>query len=278
MNHADHIFRSAAECAELCRAAYDSTDAAPHEAVRSWPEWRHWRRDNAQGLVCWNDEHVVAAIAGTNDLADGLDDIRVASETVAIRGLEYEVHRGFLAHARKVVEALRETPVPWGERRIWLTGHSLGGAVAAILPLLVAELRAHAVIAFGPPMFITARTAGRYDVPLWVFAHRDDVIPDVPKCTLPPADLLRAGRVLEWLAALRSITWYGRTGSWRYVHGAGEVRAGRSPIARIARALRLVWSLGSLGPLSASRAAWHNIRTYNRDLGPFLRLAAGGGS
>jgi hypothetical protein len=149
------------------------------------------------------------------------------------------VHRGFLAALdgiwRPLADRLRR--IDGGQRRVIITGHSKGAALATL-----AGWRFHqegrpvsAVYTFGGPRVGNAAFARNYPAPLCRFELRDDPVPHLP----PPPRLAKHLRPIlgEWIVAnvdyqhageLYFLDWTGR------LHGPGSsdvmlgaIRAGK---------------------------------------------------
>lgn len=142
----------------------------------------------ASGLRVYMDTAPTAqaqwvVIRGTANLQDILDDLEFVGRSE--HELEINVHLGFN-------NALNEC-LPWIVQRldktrpVWVTGHSLGGSVAA---LLVATLdhRGYqnvSAITFGQPKFTDAHGAGKLaHLQILRIVHEEDPIP-----MLPPMEL-----------------------------------------------------------------------------------------
>ncbi|TPX07630.1 uncharacterized protein E0L32_010729 [Thyridium curvatum] len=89
---------------------------------------------------------VVLACRGTLGFEDVLADMTCVYDLLAYRGRAYSVHKGFHASARRladrggrVVAALRAALLRHPGFGLVLTGHSLGGAVTALLGVMIAE-------------------------------------------------------------------------------------------------------------------------------------------
>lgn len=90
-----------------------------------------------------------------------------------------------------------------GGRRVFVTGHSKGGALAALgaRRLKAAGMMPAGVITFGAPRVGDEVFANAYDVEIpnhWRFEHQDDVVPHLP----PHPAILQALRSLAPLTAL----------------------------------------------------------------------------
>ena len=106
-----------------------------------------------QALICKMDEHLVIAFRGTDNTENLKSDLKMTREDIenwveprlglfkksvnAFGLLRPKVHRGFLEVWREylksdVMEALRDVTKRYHINRIYLTGHSLGGALACL--------------------------------------------------------------------------------------------------------------------------------------------------
>ncbi|CAJ1415730.1 unnamed protein product [Effrenium voratum] len=123
---------------------------------------------------------VVLAIRGTFSMSDVLSDIWATQ--VNYRG--HVMHEGILASARWVYyrvfpmlsEASRDSSCRNG---IVITGHSLGGAVAAVLAWLLREegnLPVHAIV-FGAPQVVDAALAAKMEGYVVGIIHASDMVP-----------------------------------------------------------------------------------------------------
>ena len=105
-----------------------------------------------RGYLWSSQRTAVVAIAGSDDLRDWSDNVRCACPESA--GYRIRVHRGFAAHAEELRHVLDEYAAPLlAGRQVVLCGHSLGGAVCLLLPLLsqLPEIRAASIVTFGAP-------------------------------------------------------------------------------------------------------------------------------
>jgi len=174
------------EHARRAAAAYESGDAIrarfgkehrvsvsniPHLDVRAFVEI------DDQGRIQW------IVVRGTANLANIDEDADYDKRFAAPLGAP--VHHGFVRDARAVWTFARPLLVDGYETRV--TGHSLGGAVAAVLAMrLQAEgVRLGRCVTFGQPKVTNEKGVERYrDLPLLRVVNHDDPVPLLPWETL----------------------------------------------------------------------------------------------
>ena len=115
-------------------------------------------KNSSQAVLLVHRDHIVAAFRGTDELADWWDNLNA----IPTDGLLGQVHKGFQKaledvwpKMRTTIRALRQESrkrkiLP---RPLWLTGHSLGGALAtlAAAELLYHDESFYGVYTFGQP-------------------------------------------------------------------------------------------------------------------------------
>ena len=137
------------------------------------------------------------AIRGSSNLKNWLLNLRYTqrecderSPTMPCAGID--LHRGFRAAATEIFHAIREDLHPTYPIR--LTGHSLGGAIAAILMLFFDEvnLPVEECVTFGQPK-ITDQIGAAHNthMPLIRVVHDEDIVPHLPPTT--PLTFLQGG-------------------------------------------------------------------------------------
>jgi triacylglycerol lipase len=105
-------------------------------------------------LVAWNDDVTVIAFRGTNlgEGADWIVNLNFVFTNDADRGMFHPGFAGAYAPMKDEVELLVGVARP---KYLWITGHSLGGALAAICAFEMTERNiGHVtdVMTFGQPM------------------------------------------------------------------------------------------------------------------------------
>ena len=140
-------------------------------------------------------ELFLIGIRGTQFAYDWLINLNIgkASDTGGQR-----FHRGFLREARELIERIRDRLGSRyaqyigryrGNCTIWLSGHSLGDAIAAIINQMQLQLPINACYTFGAPRIGKAQQSLRQPPP---FATRRslDIVPHCPPKTLGYSDFL----------------------------------------------------------------------------------------
>lgn len=163
-------------------AAYDGTIAHDHFA-----HVLRWRHSHATGYVYTCGAKAVVAIAGSDDWDDWRGNFRACPDPLPCWP-GARVHRGLLAYAGLVVEALAPHARFLADRTVTIVGHSLGGAAAVLLPILArtdwrmpASITTAAVVTFGAPRVGNATLAKlRSELPPWQIAADGDLIPHLP--------------------------------------------------------------------------------------------------
>lgn len=165
--------------------AYHGAHETMHTATATWGFERcvPLEAGQSQAFVAWDAGCVVIAYRGTASLGDWLGNLDVRQA-----GRPYgSVHRGFLEGfviLRGPVEAALAAAGLSG-KRIWLTGHSLGGALAAIAGAELGDaLPIAGFYTYGQPKPFWPDAAGwftaRFEGRLHRFVNDDDLVPGIP--------------------------------------------------------------------------------------------------
>jgi triacylglycerol lipase len=186
-----HSPKNALRLGEAAAAAYGSADQVRQWAEARGLESRFFDKDNVQGFTARNADLQMVCFRGTSDPADwgiNLDAIPESAGDARLQGL---LHRGFHRALMRVWDPFVAPELASsGPRRIWITGHSLGGALAA---LAAAETRfiAGAPLAglytFGQPRIGDEQFANQFDSALrsvsFRYVNDKDIVPRVPLYT-----------------------------------------------------------------------------------------------
>lgn len=145
-----------------------------------------------EALVAETDKFVVVAFRGTTSKDDMRTNLQARFNVAKtqIEGRPIEVHSGFYAAFRKVESQLRELLATSGTKPIYITGHSLGGALALVASAALGGKpepgkpalgdRIAAVYTFGAPRVGTHKFAEIVKAPHYRIVNSGDIVPFVP--------------------------------------------------------------------------------------------------
>ncbi|MGF1577807.1 MAG: lipase family protein [Gemmataceae bacterium] len=164
--------------------------------------------DNTQAYVGKNDENVVVAFRGSESptTLDGFKDWLLTNAKnylilpegdlgtdFVAAGVGCRFHRGFMEALAEIWDPLLEATKPAvreNDRYLWVTGHSLGGAIALLASWRFKRkyLDVHAVYTFGAPMVGNTATAEAFgqEFPdrIFRFVDTQDFVPLLPTVSL----------------------------------------------------------------------------------------------
>ena len=141
---------------------------------------------DTQGFIAADGSRILAAFRGTDSLPDWLTNLQTSRDPGPWR--DTRVHEGFQdafhAAALRIGEIIGRTR---GSRDVWLTGHSLGGALAVLLAatLLESGVPVAGLYTFGAPRVGNSRFAERLNQELadaahWRIVNENDLVPHLP--------------------------------------------------------------------------------------------------
>ena len=137
-----------------------------------------------------------AQVVGLVDWILGNEDLKIDGRFLpAAREAGGRVHAGFLRTFEAFSDRLDEVVAGRkGARKLWLAGHSLGGALAVLAASHLGKGVVEGVYTYGAPRVGDAEFVAT--LPSCVhrrFVHRDDLIPRIPPAWPPPLDYADAG-------------------------------------------------------------------------------------
>ncbi|MDF1738626.1 MAG: alpha/beta fold hydrolase [Verrucomicrobiales bacterium] len=186
----------------------------PQMITRATEEWgfahyAHFDEKETQGFVCWDDEVVVLSFRGTEKkISDWLRNLKLAAHDTGQYG---SVHRGFHEGFKVVETTIRKllADADADRKKLWITGHSLGGAIAAIAGAeLYRDFPAFGFSTYGQPKvgktpladFYEGNYRGRY----FRFKNNNDIVTRIPPGFDHLGDLFWFDRNGELQEALRT--------------------------------------------------------------------------
>lgn len=168
--------------------------------------------ENTQAWVGTNDDHIVVAFRGTEapTSIEGLKDwllndamnLLVLPEgrlgtDFAAAGVGARFHLGFLNALANVWDPVRtavEAAMQEKERPLWITGHSLGGAIAMLSAWMFKRnfINVHQVYTFGAPMIGNEAASVAFDKAfpdkIYRYVNVSDPVPKLPTVSLVAND------------------------------------------------------------------------------------------
>ncbi len=164
--------------------------------------------DNTQVYVAQNDQAIVVAFRGSEapNTLDGLKDWLLtnannylilpegrAGTDFAAAGVGARFHRGFLEALDMVwapLTAATDAALKAAERPLWITGHSLGGALALMAAWRFQRnfISVHEIVTFGAPMIGNEAAAKAFEQEfagkIFRFVDLEDLVPHLPSVSL----------------------------------------------------------------------------------------------
>lgn len=173
--------------AELSMIAYLPQKEASKAAARlGFKETNFYNNDGSQAYSFANSKDMVIAFRGTepnewNDIKADMDATKALAETVG------HVHRGFKKEVDDLWPQLEKMLVDNKQnlnKKLWFTGHSLGGAMASICAgrclLSHIDTQPEQVHTFGSPRVGTKRYINHAKVEYYRWVNNNDIVPRSP--------------------------------------------------------------------------------------------------
>ena len=233
-----------------------------------------------QAFVACNDDYAVLAFRGTE--ADRIGDIKAdlkATQTSCPTG--GRTHSGFQEQyddvAFLVEDALNDKRV--AGKSLFITGHSLGGAVATIATKrLTADRKIAACYTFGSPRVGTEVWIGQFKSPIYRIVNSADPVPLVPIGGVAISCVVKSLRVIgrlipvmyflvilgNWLE--RVMSGYEHTGNMRYLTDSKDGNFSKVQLLYTVGWSRRFWALLSGMKPWGKILSDHSIQIYRRKL------------
>jgi hypothetical protein len=178
--------------------------------------------------VC--DTHAVLAFRGSDPvtLPNWITDVVVR----LVEREEYDgrVHHGFSSVLKRTWHMIEPILEKTGDKPLFLTGHSMGGALAVLTACRLAKVgrRPVATYTFGSPRVGDRAFCTGYKLPTYRVVNRLDLVPELPlasvKRLLPKQPRFTNHRVLAGLKRMASrVPCYGHVRTFVYLDHAGKV-------------------------------------------------------
>jgi hypothetical protein len=201
--------RNALFLARACELAYfPEAEGSPRFRTELGLDAKLISVDNTQVYVAENDDAIVVAFRGSEapTTLDGLKDWLLTNANnylilpegqsgteFAAAGVGARFHRGFLDALEMIWKPLYsavDQASKSKERPLWVTGHSLGGALALLAAWRLQRnfLAVHEIITFGAPMIGNDAAAKAFEQAfsgkIFRYVDLEDVVPHLPSVSL----------------------------------------------------------------------------------------------
>jgi triacylglycerol lipase len=136
----------------------------------------------ARGFLGVCDTHAVLSFRGTDPVTLPNWLTVVAVRLIACAEYEGRVHHGFNYALRRTWSRVESVLDEVGDKPLFLTGHSMGGAMAVLAGcrLAKAERPAAATYTFGAPRVGDHHFCRGYELPTYRLVNRLDLVPELP--------------------------------------------------------------------------------------------------
>lgn len=188
LKDADHFWENALSLAIASLDAYRSDQA--EMAVRATRDWgfrgyESFEKDETQGFVCWDDDIVVLSFRGTEKkISDWLGNLHLKPCDTGRYG---SIHGGFYKAYKSVESLLRDilNKADARSKKLWITGHSLGGALSAVAGAeLYDRIRPYGFATYGQPKLADSPLVDFYDKHYgsryFRFKNNNDIVTRIP--------------------------------------------------------------------------------------------------
>ena len=215
--------RTAWILAECSRLAYLKFEKDPNQLERGL-EFGHFRllrtfnTADTQGFLAKRGDLAVLAFRGTEQTGA---DIRTDLNCRFYKTKAGYVHKGFYAAYQDVAGAVRAAVQQLGSLPLYVTGHSLGGALATVAAWDLESDSLAACYTFGSPRVGDGDLDGHIKAPVYRVVNSADIVPHLPFMAMSYQHvgslyyLTRQGKLLRSPSSIRVLLRYWAALCWR---------------------------------------------------------------
>lgn len=242
LDHAYHLAR-------IARTTYYKDPAAHPELRETFDTIETFQSTRVFGLVAGDAENVVVAFRGTHEDREWIEALAYGQAPWG----HGRAHKGCIRLVENIwtnlLAALYDERAD--NRRLWLTGHSIGGTLAlvAAAKLEFEGFDVFNVTTFGAPAVLDAAAAAAFRCAVYRVVNNEDIVPELPWPTLLDA--------------------YAHAGERIFLTASGRVAASHHS-ADLARRVDRANAIGE-GVLPAGPLHDHRVETYIEKLRALAR-------
>lgn len=173
--------------AEIARTIYLGESELCLLAKTSGAHFRTYQANHIQAAALFYDSHVHLVVCGSNDEYDWFANGNSRVKQVSRPGdtLSLNCHKGFADSAAWLSRVIINTGFATSTfgKTLYLGGHSAGGAIAEILPLIDSRFSPDSIYTFGAPKWCVSDSAAEYRAQRWEnhrFVRAYDPVPYLP--------------------------------------------------------------------------------------------------
>jgi triacylglycerol lipase len=173
-----HKSHDMAKCSSI--AYLDEAKAKPAFRALGYKKCVFIEKDGAQCYVIWNQTEIVISFRGTE--VDQISDVKADVNVFPSRAQNGHglVHHGFQEELNKIWKDILELLSAHNDKPLYITGHSLGGAVATLATSRLYK-RVTCLYTFGSPRTGTGKFVKSFsDIPHFRFVNNNDVVTKLP--------------------------------------------------------------------------------------------------
>ncbi|NBD38588.1 MAG: DUF2974 domain-containing protein [Verrucomicrobia bacterium] len=189
-------------------------------------------RKGTEGFLAKRSSDQMAVLAFRGTQTDSLADIKTDLRAYTTKRGNEKTHTGFLDAFKKVKDTVEQDLHALGkDYAVYITGHSLGGALALVATKQLQSEQFAACYTFGSPRVGNSEFGDSIKTPIYRVVNTADIVPRLPPGLVIEVlvDLLRLGSWVFWflepVARILDdrVSGYRHHGDMRYLTGCREV-------------------------------------------------------
>ena len=175
----------ALKMSELSLIAYKSQKEIRASVEKlGYSQFKFFDSSNTQAFMVGTDEVIILSFRGTESIQDWITDLKIKF----VQGPLGKVHKGFYAALMSIWKDVKEALLKFqrNSQSVWITGHSLGGALAtlAVAALIEENCDVGGAYTFGQPRVGSEKFAkkldSQYKYRFFRVVNNEDIVTRIP--------------------------------------------------------------------------------------------------